>query len=31
VELDHGRVVAQGSYQELLVRSQSFRSMAGVG
>jgi len=30
VELEQGRVVAQGSYQELLVRSQSFRRMAGA-
>jgi ATP-binding cassette subfamily B protein len=28
IELDHGRVVAQGSYQQLLERSQSFRQMA---
>jgi ATP-binding cassette subfamily B protein len=28
VELDHGRVVAQGTYEELLMRSASFRRMA---
>ena len=27
VELEHGRVVAQGSYEELLERSPSFRKM----
>jgi ABC-type multidrug transport system fused ATPase/permease subunit len=30
VELDHGCVVAQGSYEQLLERSPSFRSMANV-
>jgi ATP-binding cassette subfamily B protein len=30
VELEQGRVVAQGSYEELLGRSQSFRKMAGA-
>ncbi len=30
VELEQGRVVAQGSYQDLLTRSQSFQRMAGV-
>ena len=29
VELEQGRVVAQGSYQELMTRSQSFQRMAG--
>ena len=28
VELEHGRIVMQGSYEQLLERSQSFRSMA---
>jgi len=28
VELEHGRVVAQGTYEQLLVRSPSFRKMA---
>jgi ATP-binding cassette subfamily B protein len=28
IELEHGRVVAEGSYQQLLERSQSFRQMA---
>jgi ATP-binding cassette subfamily B protein len=28
VELEHGRVVAQGTYEQLLERSPSFRSMA---
>jgi ABC-type multidrug transport system fused ATPase/permease subunit len=27
VELEHGRVVAQGSYEQLLERSQTFRQM----
>lgn len=31
VELDHGRVVAHGSYGELMARSASFQRMAGVG
>ena len=31
VELDHGQVVAQGSYGELMARSASFQRMAGVG
>jgi ATP-binding cassette subfamily B protein len=31
VELDRGRVVAQGSYGELMARSASFQRMAGVG
>ncbi|TVQ16999.1 MAG: ABC transporter ATP-binding protein [Leptolyngbya sp. DLM2.Bin15] len=30
VELDQGRVVAQGSYGELMARSASFQRMAGV-
>lgn len=30
VELEQGRVMAQGSYQDLLTRSQSFQRMAGV-
>lgn len=30
VELGHGRVVAQGTYEQLLQHSQSFRSMAKV-
>jgi ATP-binding cassette, subfamily B, bacterial PglK len=30
VELEQGRIVAQGSYAELLERSPSFRRMAGV-
>ncbi|MFQ3612605.1 MAG: ABC transporter ATP-binding protein [Cyanobacteriota bacterium] len=30
VELEQGRVVAQGSYQDLLTHSQSFQRMAGV-
>jgi ATP-binding cassette, subfamily B, bacterial PglK len=28
VELEHGRVVAQGTYEQLLERSPSFRRMA---
>lgn len=28
IELEHGRIVAQGSYRELLERSESFRQMA---
>jgi ATP-binding cassette subfamily B protein len=28
VELEHGRVVAQGTYEQLLERSPSFRQMA---
>ncbi len=28
IELEHGKVVAQGSYQQLLEQSQSFKSMA---
>jgi ABC-type multidrug transport system fused ATPase/permease subunit len=31
VELERGRVVAQGSYGELMARSASFQRMAGVG
>jgi ABC-type multidrug transport system fused ATPase/permease subunit len=31
VELDHGQVVAQGSYGELMARSASFQRMAGIG
>ena len=31
VELDRGRVVAQGSYGELMARSASFQRMAGIG
>ncbi len=31
VELERGRVVAQGSYGELMARSPSFQRMAGVG
>ena len=30
VELDHGRVVAQGTYEQLLERSPSFRRMASA-
>jgi ATP-binding cassette subfamily B protein len=30
VELSQGRVVAQGSYGELMARSASFQRMAGV-
>ncbi len=30
VELEHGRVVAQGTYEQLLERSPSFRRMAGA-
>jgi len=30
VELEHGQVVAQGTYEQLLERSPSFRSMAGA-
>jgi ABC-type multidrug transport system fused ATPase/permease subunit len=30
VELEHGRVVAQGTYEQLLDRSPSFRRMAGA-
>jgi ATP-binding cassette subfamily B protein len=30
VELEHGRVVAQGTYEQLLERSPSFRRMAGT-
>jgi ATP-binding cassette subfamily B protein len=30
MELEHGRVVARGSYEELLERSQSFRQMVRV-
>ncbi|PSR19100.1 ABC transporter ATP-binding protein [filamentous cyanobacterium CCP3] len=30
VELDKGRIVAQGSYRELLEKSSSFRQMAGI-
>jgi len=30
VELEHGRVVAQGTYEQLLQHSQSFRNMARV-
>ena len=30
VELEQGRVVAQGRYQELMTRSASFQRMAGV-
>jgi len=29
VELNQGRVVAQGSYQELMAQSVSFQQMAG--
>ena len=30
IQLEQGRVVAQGSYDQLLAQSQSFRSMAGA-
>jgi ATP-binding cassette subfamily B protein len=30
VELEHGQVVAQGTYEQLLERSPSFRRMAGA-
>ncbi len=30
IELEHGRVVAQGTYEQLLQNSQSFRNMAKV-